>query len=390
MFKSQGPFNWITNGIDKIKDKYTLYKTLSENIYGDNFLDYAITNGDLDTIKKIVLIYHKNKEGVPLEIIQRKLRTVFIKKYRFYTPIYSAIKNDHLHVVKYLIDMRIIEFKDIKPLNFYDLTPLSHAICNNNLEMVKLIIELCGKNIKPIEKAQEAQREFMMIPENLDRESALSRAIMLDNTDILMYLIETCNLQKDDIIMAKYTNMLHKLCSGDKINTFKLLVEKFNLQKKDFLIKDHYGHTLFHCTVKFNSMNIFNYLMSLQGELSICKEDVLIKNYYNDTILDIACQNGFLHIIKILINRFNIEKKYILTYYKRLNVLMGAIYNEQINTVKFLLDVYNIQKDDILAQNDYHTSIYTETHNVTIKRYLHDIIIKQDMNDIILDIQQSF
>jgi len=137
LIKNQFPKNYGSNKLNQIKSKNAVQKlilnTNSNNKISVNEVEKKIhtaaANGDLDRVKSLLNLGHQINQPYN------------IKELYGGNPLFSAVFNGHIDVVKYLL-------KNGALVNVTDIngdTPLDWAISKNNMELDLLLRKYGGK-----------------------------------------------------------------------------------------------------------------------------------------------------------------------------------------------------------------------------------------------------
>jgi ankyrin repeat protein len=197
--------------------------------------------------------------------------------------------------------------------------PIHIAVENNNIEIVKYLIE--------------EKKVNMNIRENYNRRTPLHIASERGFLDIVKYLIEKgANINIVDVL----TETACQLSIRNKhVDVAKYFIEYF---KTNNIINtpDFEGNYYIHIAVSQNSIEIVKLLI----ENKIC--NVYMENNYAKTPLIIACEIGSIEIVKYLVEKgSDIDKEYFITYSLskfNSNPLSISIEKKHTNVVKYLIE----------------------------------------------------
>lgn len=205
-----------------------------------NFIEYLVSKGILLTEYNLRAAAENGK----LDIVQYLTDKGIVHN----GTLLSAASGNHLHVVKYLINIGI---KDT------DVQPLLYAVRNRNLEMVEFLLS-------EIEYTQQSKY------------SALRDAIDIDNLELTKFLIPS--------IDAVDNHVFDEVIKDNKIEILKVLIDynkKIDLPYTDLLTT----------AITYNHLDIFKYLIEFSyvthiflTELQTKSIDQDIKKYIQDLI----------------------------------------------------------------------------------------------------------
>lgn len=178
-------------------------------------------------------------------------------------------------------------------------------------------------------------------------------AAMSGNLDVIKYLLTKGAV---DLIHVYRTTPLSIACLYGHINIVKFYYENPDLNCHIFPIKEvNYKNkktSLFHLACEGGHDDVLNYILS--NNIEYAKKHVKKTDYLSRTPMNVACQNGSLSCIKLLVNfdnfNFNSES------YKKHVSLIDAVEGGFLDVVQFLLkqktiDINMKNSNDLTALN---------------------------------------
>lgn len=200
------------------------------------------------------------------------------------TPLIMASKYDHLEVVKFLLNNGAQINPNIANKYKYNYkSALIYACEQGHLSIVKYFVQELKCNINE---------------KDINKKSIFMYACKNGNEALIQFMIKKgCNLTDEDI---SGNNALHYIVqsnvSQNKPEIMELLM---NTNKYDLNQQNKDGETVLHIAIKFNNIQVFNYLI-YHYEAKININILTFKNY---TPLIYACIYGHLKIVKALVVR---------------------------------------------------------------------------------------
>ncbi|WP_188153322.1 ankyrin repeat domain-containing protein [Wolbachia endosymbiont of Pentalonia nigronervosa] len=334
----------------------------------------AINEGNINLVKKLI------EQGADFNV----------KDNRDMTPLQLAAKNDHLSIVKYLIEEKGVNSSnifdavesgclglvrylvdkgiDINTRGSYGSTLLHLAALNGKLEIVRYLVER-GANLSfsddsgkiPLEVAHDKSIIDFLKQARRRLNEGLISVTREGNFYLVKELIEKgadINIESNKKCESGWT-LLHIATYYNHLNVVQYLVEKganFNAKDSSYYgyIPMHYaaerghldilkyfinegayintegerGWTLLHIATYYNHLNVVQYLVE-KGANFNAKD-----SYYGYTPMHYAAERGHLDILKYFIN----EGAYINTEGERgWTLLHVATYHKHLDVVKYLV-----------------------------------------------------
>ena len=196
-----------------------------------------------------------------------------------------AVANNNLKVVRYLIQLNI----DLENKNILEQTPLNIACVNGNLEIVNLLLKNeCNYNSYDIKK-----------------NSCLINAVISNNIDIIevlsSYCVEVNHVNEDG------NTALLLACKNTTHNSYSIISYLIEYLDANLLMVDKNSNDLLMILSKYNNISVFKYVLSKMMDYG---HDINRKNNDNDTVLLINTElNNQLYIELIIENGGNIRIK---------------------------------------------------------------------------------
>ncbi len=411
----------LANNIQVIKYLIEIIKmdTKLYDVKGNNFITYKCDAYfvDINILKYLIEecnmdVYHINNFGYNcLSLACSRNHSDVIKYlieiYKMYVTYIDKQANTYLSLICDRYDVKcdtIISFIelckiDVNHINNIGYNCLSYACKNNNINVIKYLIEIVKMDCKYIDKqantflilactfsGSQLKTIQYLIDDckidynhlNNDGNNCLTAACQSNNLSVVKYLIE---IVKMDINFndKEQKNILMIICSKKFVNLeiFKYLFElnKINVNKVD-----NSGNTCLIMVCKFNYVelkfikylieickidvyhmnnigyNCFGYTCMNNTNLNVIKyltkyfkNEINKININNDSYLTLACWgNKNLEIIKYLINelKMNINHKNINGF----NCLMMAYRHNNLEIIKYLLNEHQM---DVNANSDF-------------------------------------
>jgi len=163
------------------------------------------------------------------------------------------------------------------------------------------------------------------------------------------YIRKKINKSRDKFML----NKLHETCDIQRFNRVIRLIGEYNLQKKYFMIPDKNGITLLSKAIVSGSFELTKILIEYCKD-NLMKEDIMKFNtYYQSTVFERAIYYGYLKIVNLLIEKYNLQKEDIkIIHSNGNNALYKSIYFGDIEIAKLLCIKGNVTREDILMECD--------------------------------------
>ena len=198
-------------------------------------------------------------------------------------------------------------------------TPLYYAISNNHMEVVRYIINT--QHYHPMTKdnvqyllttGQVAKNNNKEMPKECVRQPLLHMAAAHGWLDIVDLIISKyqCNINRND---SNGCTPLHYTVINNHLEVVRYFI---NEQHCDSMTKDNDGNTLLHIACSYGNTNVVQYL------LSTGKVDLLAENNNKETPVDIATQINSYDLLKLFQSFPQCEKDFPVHTYTKL-ILTG-------------------------------------------------------------------
>ncbi|BET37530.1 hypothetical protein SAP269_01190 [Spiroplasma ixodetis] len=195
------------------------------------------------------------------------------------SPLHFAIFQNNLEIVKELLNHSKIEIN--KRDNLFFSTPLSKAASKGNLEIVKLLLEKDNSSINYLDKWYRSPLHYA------------SRNGYLEIVKLLLNNDSDVNAKDKDFRESEYYKGVDKHVNNKSEEKIKNKIIYY------------YGNTPLHFAISYNQQIIVKELLNNPNSKN--KIDVNIKNEYDYTPLHVATKEGNLEIVKELLNHPEID-----------------------------------------------------------------------------------
>ena len=317
----------------------------------DTPLTYACMNGDIESVKVLI------KHGADINSVGIHVG-----------PLHSAIKNDYMEIVDYLLQQQTVDVN--KKTLLSGLSPLHIACETGKILYVKKLIKHGANPTKtdsqcraPIELSINVEiKEFLSHYEIKTRElidamvtnkieyvanyvkerenevfqikssfgSLLHLAANSSSTEMISMLID--NGHPIDSIMTPYNQTpLHSACFTDKLENIKLLCER----GANAFARMRNGWTVLHLAAAHSSFNSIKYLLTNYPQLS---KSVNLTDNEGNTPLTLACIKGQYDNVELLL-KYGAD---INAMGQNQGPLHAAVRSENVKLVMLLLNQVNI------------------------------------------------
>ena len=307
---------WMVIFIDLIT-KYMCDTAIYWDSHGHTPLYYAICNKHMEIVRHIINTQHY--DPMTKDNVQYLLSTGQMLKNNNEEMPQEYVSLPLLHMAAVcgwldIIDDLISKYKcDIKSKDSNGRTPLHYAVINNHLEVVRYLIE---QHCDPMTK-------------NNDGNTPLHYACHHSHIDIVQYLLSTGQVNplarnKDDkapmfkLDHIRRLPMLH-------LAAYKGWMDILNKYKCDTTYRDTHGCTPLHYAASSNHLEVVKYLIIEQHS------DPMNRDNDGDTPLHCACRHSHIDIVRYLLstgkvnplarNKFGIPLIFILDHRRRLPML---------------------------------------------------------------------
>jgi len=194
-----------------------------------------------------------------------------------------AIDKSNYNMVKYLLQNPNI---NIYENDINGNSPLIKAIGQNNIDLVKLLIDYCIRNkIKIDINGKDSNGNYPLI-----------KAINQNNFDIVFLLVNygiKNNIDMNIININGNTPLTLSYKQGH-LKIFKYLIKFININQKDTC-----GNTIIYYVIDNQDIEMVKNLISIGA-------DINLKNVFNNSVLDHAISQGNIEMVKVLLENDNI------------------------------------------------------------------------------------
>lgn len=326
---------------------------------GKNPLYLAITNNDLDIVKCLiekVVIYATNGPKILYAAIKNHNFDIFehvieVKKFSLSSEfLLSVLQDRDLTAVKYLIEKGKIKATD----HCYDGTLLHYAARLSNSKIVEYLIEKGGNIDEPYH----------------DNKTPLHYAAEFDNLEVVNYLVkkgakvntETKN-GKTPLYLAVEKNhpeIVRRLIrAGNRAGNLDMV--KRLVENKELDIKSESGKELLRFAVENRDLDIVKCL--IEGK------KFSVSHTFGKELLCLAVKNSALGIAKYLVEQKGVN---VACYYSEESALHFAAANNDLDMVKYLIE----QRADPFMKYNGRTPRNVAS-NENVKQFLKNEEIKQ-------------
>ena len=283
-------------------------------------------------------LYHAVSEG-QIEIVNYLLKNkadVTVKTGRGWNVYHQAAYNDSLQILQVLIMHNNDYVNDVDKEN---VTPLYHAVCKDNIEIVKYLLKNEADVTVKVESLNvyhiAASNGYLQILQALimhnndyvndvDKKNStpLYHAVCKDNIEIVNYLLKN---EADVTVKVESFNVYHIAANNGYLQILQALI-MHNNDYVNYVSKENLT-PLYHAVCKDN-IEIVKYLLNN-------KADVTVKTDRGWNVYHLAAYNDSLQILQVLIMHNNdyvndVDKENVTPLYH-------AVCKDNIEIVKYLL-----------------------------------------------------
>ncbi len=347
--------------------------------YGEIFeYDYDYSDYKLNLIN---LAFRYMSEKAAADFIRICNKKNLIDKINYFLFLEFVCESGNTKIFKYLMSSYLEYFKG---LDNYDKSILTGSVCfSGNKELVRILL-------------QNKKFNFGFY--------ALKGAILGKNFDIFEFLIQNnitdINVKNEkgetilfdaiknnyiyDIIINRpeIIDILIDSC-GPNIKGIKPIIAEYLLSwpQLDVNIKNNFEQTILHLAVKYENLEIINFLFKRRPEIIRSLNE---KDDYGSTPLHLAAENINAEIIRILLNKPGIEESLNEKDEEDWTPIRYAIQNENPNVTKFLLKKPEIKESLLEIDEDgctlLHHAVSFDNNLKIIKLLLERPEIKENLN----------
>ena len=204
-----------------------------------------------------------------------------------------------------------------------------------------------------------------------DRWTALHFASFYGHLDIVKYLIETCQVDKEGKDHSG-TTALHIACKLGRIDVATYLIETCQV---DVEAKDNDGCTVLHIATIAGRLDMIKYL------IESCHSDIKTVDNNGSTVLHIATSAGRLDMIKYLIESGRIEEERNLDH-RGDAPFLRASRMLQLEIVDYFMETCNIDKEakDNFGKTALHCAVSSNNLQM-VKHLIQTCLVDKDAKD---------
>ena len=222
-------------------------------------------------------------------------------------------EDPRIKIIELIVSKKDIYKEIIESRDSTEKTALHIAVINNNVRVVKLLIDQCG--LDPGSKTKNGETPIMMaikhgyieivdylIPKVEKKDDLTKLALNSQQYSIYNTLIKHgCNIIQlpSNIKMTSNNMTLHEAIAAGHISLVQYFIEVE--KKQDVEFKDSNGYTALHIACENNLLYMVKYLVEIANYNFESRTNSKPSGDGNETPLHIACRKGYLSIIRYLV-----------------------------------------------------------------------------------------